>query len=330
MVYLEDAGGWRSAIDRQVAESWGGPFIITRGVRHDARLLPGFAAVEDDEFIGYALYRIEKDACELMVLESLLQHRGVGSALIEAVLRAAGEKGCSRVWLITTNDNLHAIRFYQRFGFDLRAVHIGALDLSRKLKPQIPLWGEDELLIAHEFEFEIALPERAKVVPIAICPNAELATGLIRRAFQTVADEFALTPENCPSHPAFTTAEALVKRLSGPNCFCFALVFRNAPVGFAALVPTEEEGAYELTRLAVLPEKRRRGYGEMLLNACVEKTRNLGAARLCIGIIDENESLKRWYLAKGFAETAKKSYSSLPFTVCEMALCLSQGKEDAK
>ena len=60
--------------------------------------------------------------------------------------------------LITTNDNTSALRFYQKYGFSLKAVHIGAADEARRLlKPALPRTGEDRIPIHHEFEFEILL-----------------------------------------------------------------------------------------------------------------------------------------------------------------------------
>jgi len=145
----------RPFIDAQIAESWSGPFIVTKGKLLDTREHPGFTAIADGAVAGYILYRIDNDECEITVLESLRQRQGIGSALIKNVLQTARDAGCRRVWLITTNDNTGAIRFYQRFGFSLKAVYINAMEASRKLKPQIPLTGDDGIPIAHEFEFEI-------------------------------------------------------------------------------------------------------------------------------------------------------------------------------
>jgi ribosomal protein S18 acetylase RimI-like enzyme len=117
----------------------------------------GFAAVCNGEVVGYILYHIADNGCEITVLGSLHERRGVGNALVNTVIHEAKEAGCSRVWLITTNDNTHAIRFYQRFGFSLLAVHINAMEEARKLKPQIPMSGNDNLPISHEFEFELSL-----------------------------------------------------------------------------------------------------------------------------------------------------------------------------
>ena len=147
----------RPVIDRQIAESWGGPYVVSKGLLHDTRAHPGFAAVESGEVIGYILYNIADGGCEITVLQSLRQGCGIGSALIREVIRVAKEMRCRRVWLTTTNDNTRAIRFYQRFGFMLKAVCIDAMDEARKLKPQIPMTGDDDIPIRHEFEFEWSL-----------------------------------------------------------------------------------------------------------------------------------------------------------------------------
>ncbi len=147
----------RPAINRQIACEWAGPMIVSRGTVHDTSDSDGFMALDGDALAGYALYNIDRAQCELLVLQSLVENRGVGTALVNAVIAAAREAGCARVWLITTNDNLHAVRFYQRFGFELDAVQIGAIARSRLLKPSIPLTGCDGIPIKHEFEFGYAL-----------------------------------------------------------------------------------------------------------------------------------------------------------------------------
>jgi ribosomal protein S18 acetylase RimI-like enzyme len=77
--------------------------------------------------------------------------------LIDEVIKKAREKSRGRVWLITINDNTHAIRFYQKRGFSLVGLHINAIQKSREIKPQIPLYGIDNIPILHGIEFEIIL-----------------------------------------------------------------------------------------------------------------------------------------------------------------------------
>jgi ribosomal protein S18 acetylase RimI-like enzyme len=138
-------------------ESWGAPLVVSRGRLHDASKLPGYVAVQGAEPVGLTTYHIVRDECELVTLNSLRPKLGIGSALVAAVKEKAVNAGCRRVWLITTNDNSPAIRFYQQRGFRLVALHIDALEESRRLKPQIPLVGEDGIPIRDELEFEIIL-----------------------------------------------------------------------------------------------------------------------------------------------------------------------------
>ena len=115
--------------------------MVSKRVVHDTRTHPGFVAIEKDTVVGYVRYNIAEKDCEITVLESLHAVRGIGSVLINKVLHIAKESACLRVWLITTNANIHAIRFYQKFGSELRAMYINTIEEARKLKPQIPLTG---------------------------------------------------------------------------------------------------------------------------------------------------------------------------------------------
>lgn len=154
---------WRRQADAYIREQWAGPMVVTKGKLLDTSSLPGFAATDENGgFCGAAIYHISGSECEIAALFSLSENRGVGSALIRAVIGAAEKAGCRRVWLVTTNDNTKAIRFYQKFGFSLKAVHFDALQKSRLLKPFIPLTGEDGIPLLHEFEFEIMLESSSR------------------------------------------------------------------------------------------------------------------------------------------------------------------------
>ena len=154
-----DDGEWA----RRLFESrWGSDRIVSRGRVYDLLSLPGFVAVGRAGLLGLATYRIENDECELTSLDALDQLRGVGTALLEAVSLAASQAACRRLWLITTNDNLQALRFYQRRGFRLTAVHREALRRSRELKPEIPAVGRFGIPLRDELELELLLvPEAA-------------------------------------------------------------------------------------------------------------------------------------------------------------------------
>ena len=138
-------------------EHWGSTRVVSRGQVYLAHLLPGFIIEQGEERVGLVTYRIEEDECEIVTINSLRSGEGIGTALIEAVKAVAEEEGCKRIWLITTNDNMDALRFYQKRDFHLAAVYPNALDESRKIKPEIPLYGKDGIPLRDEIELELIL-----------------------------------------------------------------------------------------------------------------------------------------------------------------------------
>jgi ribosomal protein S18 acetylase RimI-like enzyme len=144
-------------VARVLEEHWHSTQIVTRGRTHEADRLPGFAAELEGQPVGLVTYQITGDQCELVSLNSLRASIGIGSALLQTAQQAARAAGCRRLWLITTNDNLAALRFYQKQGWRLVAIHRDAVDESRRLKPEIPLSGIDGIPLHDEIELELLL-----------------------------------------------------------------------------------------------------------------------------------------------------------------------------
>jgi N-acetylglutamate synthase-like GNAT family acetyltransferase len=147
----------RQAVITFLMEQWCATQMILRGERVDLSNAPGWIAWEDGMLIGLVTIRQTSSECEILSMNSLRENIGVGTALINCVLEAARKEGAGKVILITTNDNIHAIRFYQKRGFDMVRINRNALDISRKLKPAIPLAGLYGIPLKHEIEFEIVL-----------------------------------------------------------------------------------------------------------------------------------------------------------------------------
>ena len=137
-----------------IAEHWSADIVVSRGVIHHPHDLSGFVAIQDKRRVGLITHNIENSSCEIVTLDSVQQSLGVGTALIKEVEKVARQSGCKRLWFVTTNDNLNALRFYQKRGFVLAAVHINELEKSRKLKPEIPLTGIDGIPLRDEIELE--------------------------------------------------------------------------------------------------------------------------------------------------------------------------------
>ena len=134
---------------------------ISRGVVHFPQNLPGFVALYKGEKVGLVTYNIIDQSCEIVKLNSTHPSSGVGTALIEAARDIALQSGCKRLWLITTNDNMNALRFYQKRGFVLVTVHRNALEVSRKLKPEISMIGNNGIPLRDEIELEMMLNDTA-------------------------------------------------------------------------------------------------------------------------------------------------------------------------
>ncbi|MEV0617853.1 GNAT family N-acetyltransferase [Nonomuraea sp. NPDC050404] len=148
-----------SVVTRVLTASWGGSTVVAlgRGELVDAAKQPGFVAELEGEVAGVVTYAERDGSVEIITIDALVSGKGVGRALLDAVRAVAAELGAARLWLITTNDNTHALRFYQRYGFDLVALHRNAVDRVRaELKPTIPA-ESDGIPIRHELELELLL-----------------------------------------------------------------------------------------------------------------------------------------------------------------------------
>jgi len=139
-------------------EQWADEFVVAHGAIYYPDQLPGFIVKDEmGTILGLATYTLNPPNCELVTLNAEPTGKGVGTALVSAVVDAAKKAQCTRLWLITTNDSVDALAFYQKHGFHLVAVHPDALDVSRKLKPSIPLIASNGIPLRDEIELEMTL-----------------------------------------------------------------------------------------------------------------------------------------------------------------------------
>ena len=151
----EDDRLWAVEVE---TESWGEPVVARRGELVDLSELPAFIALLDGERAGLAAYAVRGDECEVVTITSLVEGRGIARALLEAIRDRAAEAGCRRLWLVTTNNNTHALRVFQRWGLDLVAFRRHAVSEARRsLKPSISERDDAGIPIAHELELELLL-----------------------------------------------------------------------------------------------------------------------------------------------------------------------------
>jgi ribosomal protein S18 acetylase RimI-like enzyme len=144
---------WAAAFLR---DSWGG-VVARRGELVDPTELPGLVALSGGERAGLATYAVRGDECELVTIDSLQEGIGVGRALLDAVREVAVAAGCRRIWLVTTNDNVRALKVYQLWGMTLSAFRKDGVAEARKLKPSIPERAKNGIPIKDELELELLL-----------------------------------------------------------------------------------------------------------------------------------------------------------------------------
>jgi len=136
---------------------FGGVTVAAHGREFRPLALAGFIAEEDGVPLGALTFESRSDEIEVITLGSLVENRGAGTALLDAVTALARSEGVRRLCLVTTNDNIRAIRFYQKRGWNLCALYPDAVAAARRIKPQIPLVGDRGIAIRHEIEFELRL-----------------------------------------------------------------------------------------------------------------------------------------------------------------------------
>lgn len=141
----------------------------------------------------------------------------------------------------------------------------------------------------------------------------DLFAEVVRRSFITVAEEFGLSVQNCPTNGAFIRTERLVSDWNrGTQMYCLCCC--GDPVGFMEL-KSKGDGVFELEKLSVLPEHRHKGGGSLLLEHARKEVVKAGGNRITIGIIDSNARLKEWYQKHGFVSSGTAHFPHLPFTV---------------
>ena len=147
----------RERINGFIVQHWYTLQMVVRGESVDLGTADGLYTCDGEEITGLITWRVAGREMEILSLDSIREGEGTGSALLSAAVEKARSAGLDRVTLITTNDNLAALRFYQKRGFDLVKVYRNALDQARRIKPEIPLTGMDGIPLKHEIELEMIL-----------------------------------------------------------------------------------------------------------------------------------------------------------------------------
>ncbi len=227
-----------------------------------------------------------------------MRRKGIATKMISLALEECKKLGIYRVLMVCDKDNIGSAKSIINNG--------GILEDEPVVDgiPQQRYWidlsddgNEEQETIRH-----MSLEE----IPACV--------QVVRNAFQTVADEFGLTEENAPRYTAFATDEGrLWYHFCREKRPMFVYSIGNKIVGYYSLALLNEEEA-ELNNLAVLPEYRHRNIGGKLLEDCFRKVKETGRSKVKIGIVEENQILRKWYETFGFEHTGCEKFDFFPFT----------------
>lgn len=143
----------RQIVNEFIITHWYDTRMIIRGEIMDLSEADGYCIIIDHQVIGVITYYINQEDCEITLLHSLIENQGIGTQLVNSVLQTAKKAGINNVKVITTNDNIRAILFYQRKGFDMAQLYHNSMEKVREIKPDVPLVGDHGILLNHEIEF---------------------------------------------------------------------------------------------------------------------------------------------------------------------------------
>ena len=152
---IQDAD--RQAVATFLEQHWPGGAVFSHGRLFHPHREQGFVELRNGKIVGLLTYAVDHGVMRIITLNRTLQGEGIGTALTLMTIDHARQNNVTRIWLTTTNDNLPALRFYQRLGFRIIQVSVGAMDKARKLKPDIPEVGYSGIPIHDEIVLELYL-----------------------------------------------------------------------------------------------------------------------------------------------------------------------------
>ncbi len=147
----------RAEVAEFIERHWQSRLSMSRGRKFYPHQESGLIERRGGAIVGLLTYHIDEEGMEVLTLNSTLEGAGLGSSLMLDAIEKARKEGCRKIFLVTTNDRLRVISFYQRLGFRMTAINLGVVDEARKVKPQIPLIGERGVPIHDEVVMELAI-----------------------------------------------------------------------------------------------------------------------------------------------------------------------------
>ena len=239
------------------------------------------------------------------------RRKGYATEMIRLALEKCKELGIYHILMVCDKDNTGSARSIQNNGGVLEnEPEVEGVVQQRywiDLEPEAGKWYESD----ENEEAVSALPEHLRRMSLEEIPEC---VQVIRKSFQTVADEFGFTVENAPRFTAFATDEGrLYYQFHEEKRPMYVYLVGKKIVGYYSLA-LRDDGSAEFGNLSVLPEYRHKGIGAKLMTDAMMKAKSFGKTVMKLGIVEENQVLRKWYEGFGFVHTGTQKFDFFPFT----------------
>lgn len=297
IVSRKPSAGSVPAVERFLTQRWG-PTVVSRGLVHRLPHLPVLVAEDNGTLLGCLTFRQDgPSSLEVVTIDAATARRGVGTTLLSETKRLA-----PNVWLVTTNDNLAAQAFYRANGLQLVAVFPGAIGLSRRLKPAIPLLGSGGVPITDEllFEWSRGVGSGARPQPdVALRPAEDADVSfLLRLRHLTMDRHLKASGVDVPEE------EHLRRVLVRFDC-ARIIVVAGGRGGLLKLA--RDRNQWHLIQMQLLPELQGHGFGTRLLQEITAEALDAGAS-VALDVLKVNPAC-RLYQRLGFVVVGESAHS---------------------
>lgn len=264
----------RNLVNYFLIDNWFSTDISIRGEIIDGTKLDGFLVQEENTIIGLVTYTFFGDICEIVSLDSKKENIGIGSALLKEIEEIAKNNNCKKMRLITTNDNMRALQFYQKRGYCLTKLYQNAMDEVRKVKTDVPLIGENGIPLRDEIELEKQLESETNNITISkVIDNKNNYMNLLLEA----------DPDK----------NVVCNYIEKGEMY----ILKNSEKVLAEIVITKvDEETCELKNIATLPEARGNGLAKILIEHVFNEYRTK-YKRMIVGT---TENMIPFYVLNGF------------------------------
>lgn len=264
----------RNLVNHFLIDNWFSTNISIRGEIIDGTKLDGFLVQEENTIIGLVTYTFFGDICEIVSLDSKKENIGIGSALLKEIEEIAKNNNCKKMRLITTNDNMRALQFYQKRGYCLTKLYQNAMDEVRKVKTDVPLIGENGIPLRDEIELEKQLESETNNITISkVIDNKNNYMNLLLEA----------DPDK----------NVVCNYIEKGEMY----ILKKSEKVLAEIVITKvDEETCELKNIATLPEARGNGHAKILIEHVFNEYRTK-YKRMIVGT---TENMIPFYVLNGF------------------------------